>query len=385
MITTAVTFDHRGRADKNEQGPLEIRVTINRKPYYIDTGIRILRSEWRFSTIVNRPDSDELLKRLQIVVKKVHEELNYYMEREADIDVPAIRKKVWQTSVDDSGTAMLDWFEEIIPQLQMTSDTRKHYNLLLSRLKEFGEMNSWRDLSIQNIYKFDAWLHSYISFGKPLSQATVYNHHKNLRALLTRAFECEIIDLNPYDRLRGKFSKGSKENIEYLTEAEMRRFVNLEVVPGTQQEKAKDLFVFQMYTGLSYADTQSFSIDDYRFEDGVWVTREERIKTGVPYVSHLLPPVVRVLEKYKMKTPKLPNQKYNILLKALAIAANIKINVHSHLARHTFATFMLRNGVSIENVSKMLGHTDIATTQIYAKVLAQSVHKDFNKIARKVK
>jgi integrase len=116
-----------------------------------------------------------------------------------------------------------------------------------------------------------------------------------------------------------------------------------------------------------------------------WINNGERIKTGVPYVSSILPPALRVLEKYGMKVPRMNNADYNHQLKALGIMACIKTRLHSHLARHTFATYMLRNGAKIENVSRMLGHTNIRQTQRYAKVLAQSVHDDFDMIAAKMK
>ena len=115
-----------------------------------------------------------------------------------------------------------------------------------------------------------------------------------------------------------------------------------------------------------------------------WTNTGERIKTGVPYVSSILPPALHILEKYGMKIPKMNNADYNRHLKALGLMAGIKTRLHSHLARHTFATYMLRNGVKIESVSKMLGHTNITQTQRYAKVLAQSVHEDFDMIAEKM-
>ena len=85
-----------------------------------------------------------------------------------------------------------------------------------------------------------------------------------------------------------------------------------------------------------------------------------------------------------MKTPQIENHVYNRALKAIGISAGIKIPLHSHLARHTFATWMLRNGAKIENVSRMLGHTNIRQTQRYAKVMAESVHEEFAKVAEKL-
>ena len=189
--------------------------------------------------------------------------------------------------------------------------------------------------------------------------------------MLHRAVTFDKIDRNPYDRL--KFKRGETENIEYLTEDEMKAIVNLKVPTGTPIEVARDLFVFQMYTGLSYSDTQAFDFSKYKKVKGKWINTGERIKTGVAYVSSLLPPAVAVLEKYGWTVPKIDNADYNHLLKVVGTMANIQTKMHTHLARHTFATWMLRNGAKIENVSRMLGHTNIRQTQRYAKVLAEAI------------
>ena len=125
-------------------------------------------------------------------------------------------------------------------------------------------------------------------------------------------------------------------------------------------------------------------MNEYKFDGTKWHNVGTRIKTGTPYVSSILPPALRILEKYNFEIPKMNNADYNRQLKALQQMARIKTRLHSHLARHTFATFMLRNGVKIENVSKMLGHTNITQTQRYAKVLAQSVQDEYDMIAEKL-
>ena len=172
--------------------------------------------------------------------------------------------------------------------------------------------------------------------------------------------------------------------MEYLTEDEMKTFEAMVLPAGSDLDIAHDLFVFQMYTGLPYSDMQAFDIGDYKFDGTRWNHVGQRIKTGVPYVSSLLPPAVKVLEKYDYEIPQMSNAAYNFQLKELQKMAGIKTRLHSHLARHTFATFMLRNGVKIENVSKMLGHTNITQTQRYAKVLAKSVHEEWDMIAKKL-
>jgi integrase len=164
----------------------------------------------------------------------------------------------------------------------------------------------------------------------------------------------------------------------------MQQIMKLTPVPGSQVAMARDLFIFQMFTGLAYSDTQHFDISKYREVDGKWRFVGERIKTGVPYVSMLLPPVVEVLERNGWATPKMTNQRYNQMLKAIGMVIGIE-KLHSHMARHSFATWMLSNDAKIENVSRMLGHTNIVQTQRYAKVLGKDVYDDFEMVAEKLK
>ena len=381
MITTKIIFDRRKVADRKTPGVVEIRITENRKSYYVATGITVMSSQWAAGQVVNRQDSPELNNRLAVIYKKVCHEVNQYIEEGTAINIDELRQNVWQLEQTESNApTLIDWIEEQLPLLGVSKGTLKHYRPLVNSLIEYGKMRRWQDVTVENIYNFDSWLRA----KSPLSDAGVYNYHKCLKALLARADKFGKIDRNPYERLKGQFKRGEKENIEYLTEDEMQRFEMITIPPNSQLEKARDLFVFQMYTGLPYSDMQAFEIDDYKWDGMRWNHIGERIKTGVPYVSSLLPPAVKVLEKYDMVIPKISNQDYNRHLKALGAMAGIKTRLHSHLARHTFATFMLRNGVKIENVSKMLGHTNITQTQRYAKVLAQSVHEEWDMIAEKI-
>jgi integrase len=194
--------------------------------------------------------------------------------------------------------------------------------------------------------------------------------------------------------MKGAFKKEANEKIEYLTEEQMNKLMDLTPVPGSQVEMAKDLFVMQMFTGLSYADTQTFDLSQYKKEivrnettgeETVrWKHIGERVKIGVPYVSMLLPPVVDVLERNGWRVPKMNNQRYNQMLKAIGMVIGIE-KLHSHMARHSFATWMLSNDAKIENVSRMLGHTNIVQTQRYAKVLGKDVYDDFEMVAEKLK
>lgn len=388
MITTKIIYDRHKRASRTEPGSIDIRLTIDRKTNYIATGIRVMKGEWVAGAVCNRPDADALNTRLRILYNMVLNRINGCMERGEAINIEELRNSLCLLAETQSDRSLIDWIDEQLPMLQVSADTLKHYRTLLTRLIEYDRLKAWRDLTVENLYKWDAWLHKLPSQkGGKISDGAVYNYHKCMKALLNRAKEFGRIEENPYERLRGKFKRGDKENVEYLTAEEIERFMDMKLPKGSKMEQAHDLFTFQLFTGLAYSDAMAFDISLYRYDkrSKTWRHVGERIKTGVAYVSQLLPPAVNVLMKYGMQLPRMDNADYNHALKLLGEVAGIATPLHSHLARHTFATMMLSNGAKIENVSRMLGHTNITQTQRYAKVLAQSVHDDFDMISKKLK
>ena len=400
MITLSIVFDHRGRTQKGVEGPVEVRVTVNRKPYYINTGVRVCKNRFVAGTIRDTQessDADILNERLRIVASLVEQEVNRCLDERREIDVAAIRRKVWSMGVSSDGddTSLIDWIRERSATLNVSKSTRMKYMTLCNRMVEYGKILRWQDLSVEAIYDFDAWLHAqdvHLSENqlrrgiKPrkMGDTGVSAYHKSLRAMLNRALRMGKIQVNPYDRLRGEFKHSKRETTEYLTEEQMQKILELTPVPGSQVDMARDLFIFQMYTGLAYIDTQKFDATQYREVNGKWKFIGERVKTGVPYVSMLLPPVVEVLKKYDWHVPRMNNQRYNQLLKAIGMVIGIE-RLHSHMARHTFGTWMLSQGAKIENVSRMMGHTNITQTQRYAKVLAKDVYDDFEMVGEKLK
>lgn len=400
MITMSIVYDHRQRTKKGEEGPVEIRVTVNRKPYYINTGIRVYAHRFVAGSIRDDKDTsnaDDLNERLRIMSHLIEMEINKCIEERRAIDVADIRRRVCDVEVGETGTepTLVNWIREQIPMLNVSKATKQKYSSLCNRLMMFGKLTRWEQLNTEVIYNFDAWLHQQ---ERPLTQtekengrepqkvgdAGVDSYHKSLRAMLNRAMKIGKINANPYDRLRGEFRCKKNEIINYLTEDEMQKILNITPVPGSQVDMARDLFIFQMYTGLAYSDTQRFDATKYKKVNGKWKYVGERVKSGVPYVSMLLPPVVEVLEKYDWHVPKMNNQRYNQMLKAIGMVIGVE-RLHSHMGRHTFGTWMLANGAKIENVSRMMGHTNITQTQRYAKVQAKEVYDDYDKVAKQFK
>lgn len=388
-FSTAVIFDRKHKADRDTQGLLEIRITIGRKSYYISTGVRVYAREWA-GTVIRRPDAEALNDRLGLLMRRVAEEVNDCLANHREVVAAQIRENIWDVREKSSGDEMLEWIDDQIDLLHVTSGTKQHYRTLLMRLREFGRMKSWRDLTVENVELFDGWLHQLkkpqsdaeMRMGKSealLSDAAVYNYHKTLKAMVRRAFRFGIISLNPYDRLNGQFKRGDKESVEYLTDDEVAAIESLHPVDGSQMAVARDLFVFQLHTGLSYADTQVFDIAKYKSVDGRLVTTNRRVKTGVEYVIMLSEECERILDKYGWTLPKMHNAVYNRCLKTLASAAGIDKRVHTHLARHTFGTSMAEHS-PLQDVKKMMGHKDIRQTLRYAKAKPDNIYTDFKRV-----
>jgi site-specific recombinase XerD len=145
---------------------------------------------------------------------------------------------------------------------------------------------------------------------------------------------------------------------------------------------ARDMFVFQSYTGMAYSDMQGFRLDECRHDGNRWLLAKKRVKTGVTYYVQLLPQALAVVERYGGELPKVAVQVYNRNLKKIAEATGITKRLTSHVGRHTFATWALHNKVELHVVSQMLGHSSTLMTQRYAKTLGIDVMEAFDRLQK---
>ena len=396
MIKTAIIYNHRGRFSKDGTAPVEVRVTIARRAYYINTGVSVRPREWKFGQIVDRYNSDDLNERVRIMLQRVDRVVNERLAKEAETEInfEDVRKMVFapdsRRKVKDAED-MVAWMADEVSRLGVRRGTMLHYKVSVAVLAESGIMRKWSDLSVENVHKWDAYLHGIrkhqtdaeVKAGKPveyISQATVRNYHKDIKALLGRALKFGLIAANPYDRMKGEIKRGNTETVEFLTKDELARIEGLTLIDGSMLAAARDMFVFQAYTGMAFSDMQAFSLEKCRRDGDRWLMAGQRVKTGVTYYVRLLPQVLAVVEKYGGELPKVAVQTYNKNLKKIAEATGITKRLTSHVGRHTFATWALHEGVPIERVSKMLGHAKVTQTQRYAKVLAEDVFGEFDKL-----
>ena len=164
MIRTAIIYNHRGRFSKDGTAPVEVRVTIARRAYYINTGVSVRPREWKFGQIVDRYNSDDLNERVRIMLQRVDRVVNERLakESESEINFEDVRKMVFapdsRRKVKDAED-MVAWMADEVSRLGVRRGTMLHYKVSVAVLAESGIMQKWSDLTVENVHRWDAYLH----------------------------------------------------------------------------------------------------------------------------------------------------------------------------------------------------------------------------------
>lgn len=270
-------------------------------------------------------------------------------------------------------------------------DTMRHYKTSQHYLRLFMEQKMktsdvyLKDLNYAFVINFENFLRAHVpaDYRNKIGNNTVMKHIQRLRKMVTMAFKMEWIVRDPFVKFQSSFEKSERE---FLSEEELQ---SIEAFTSSFERLSlvKDLFIFSCYTGIAYVDVMTLTKDNIlRGIDGnLWIITK-RQKTGTSVKIPILEQTQYLIDKYHDSVranitgtlfPVMSNQKVNSYLKEIAEVCGIKKNLTFHVARHTFATTVtLINGVPIETVSKLLGHTKLATTQIYAKVIERKVSDD---------
>jgi site-specific recombinase XerD len=221
----------------------------------------------------------------------------------------------------------------------------------------------------------------YAKLNKQYESTTAAGMIAKLKTVIVFGIENGKLTTNPFNGI--KIRKKTKD-VMFLTESEIHRIMSKKMVG--RLEKVRDLFLFQCFTGLSYSDMANLTKDDFNVNNkGQVYVKKTRQKTGVIYLVVLLDDAKKIAEKYGYSLPVLSNQRYNSYLKEIKDLCHISKPLHTHIGRHTAATYLLNKGIPIETVAKILGHSDIKQTQHYAKLLDDSVFKEFKKLEETLK
>lgn len=386
--TTRLVFDRKHVATKEKKGLVQLEVLYLRRRKWISTGIKVYADQWSDRNYVVRAmDSITLNDRLVNFKSKVDDWINELISEDRLFTWNALEEMLSSVSMNTKQKeTFLQYVERRIDERNdITESTKKNHRKLIASLEKFGRIVSFSDLTRANIADYYNYLQG-IVITKPdgsthtMMQQTVYSYMKFLKVYINDAIKHDIMRDSPM--LGFKIKRGESEQGKWLSVEELQR---IEVYKPTSMsmQQVKDLFLVQCYSGLAYADLMNLSTSKIEDVDGVMTLSGERVKTHEPYFTAVLPALKVILEKYNYKLPKLTQQPYNLRLKILADAVGIDKPLASHWGRRTCGMLMLNKGYPIEIVAKVLGHSDIRTTQkAYAHILNKTVVEAFKKIEK---
>jgi len=384
---------------KNEKALIYARITVNGIRAVISLKRKITISEWDPAKNRARGTKQEarLLNRyLDQVYSSLFESYQELRMENKLITAQAVKSRY--LGEDQQHQSLLTLVEYHNTQMTETLrwGTLKNYFTTQRYIKEFIESQFktsdiyLHQLSYKFIIDFERFLRKYVpkTHHKPMGNNTVMKHIERLRKIISLGHRIEWIDKDPFIQYKAKYDKVERG---FLTKLELQRIEEREFKTDRLQV-VKDLFVFSCYTGLSYIDMMMLTkLNLVRGMDGEYWINTIRQKTSTTVKIPVLEKAAKLLFKYKKHPralekgtlfPVISNQKMNTYLKEIAEICEIDKNITFHMARHTFATTVtLTNGVPIETVSKLLGHSKITTTQIYAKIIERKVGDDMKKLS----
>ena len=376
-----VIFDRKNQVSKTGTGKIDIRI-------YLKEGER------KFETVgtATLADSEAAMQSKNILAKVKHYEqiINAMKLFNEDMTIENFNHHIYTAQTpskpeekvlfngNDLRQSFIDFCREHMEKEDLAKNSIKDHNVVFNAVEASGILKTFADLTKANVLAFDAYLRS----QKNKSDYTIHGYHKKVKKYTKLLWQMEMIPSDPYQYV--KIPKGSNKERVPLLEDELLKLRQAECTGRI--ERARDLFIFMAYTGLAYCDMAIFDFktmteehSDYTYIDG------SRLKTGSNFFTPILPPAMEVLKKYNYKLPVISNQKINDYLFLLKERLNISKKVTCHIARHSFATLILTYDIPMENLKRMLGHKNIAVTQIYGKILKTNVEKNVNKRLKKLK
>lgn len=389
----------RNKALKNGQVPIYLRITCDKKYVEFSLGKSINQSLWSVSrncAIGSSSQAREVNEYIDYVRIAINEIVRQLRLEDKEISALSI-KDIW-FGKNTENKSLLSIYKEHNDNARMlagkdyTEGTCKIFESCYRHLQHYIKFKySVNDIPLSKVdHKFISDMEFFLKTEKKCGHNTSMNHLKKLKKIIRIALVNGYIKADPfinYKMQQRKIDRG------FLTEDELNAIMS-KPLPIERISTVRDIFIVGCFTGLAYSDLKLLSPANLiKDENGQLWIHTKRMKTDTQSHIPLLPPVQRIIEKYKnspyceIKNVLLPvysNQKMNAYLKEIAAICGIKKELTTHLARHTFATTVtLNNDIPIESVSKMLGHNSLATTRIYARLLDKKIASDMSKLYSK--
>ena len=358
--TTRFVFDRKNTATKQKAALIQVEILMNGRKKYVSTGVKVYKDQWsEKSHIVNCTDMYGRNERIESVKSQIDSYIQKLMREDMPFDWDAFTRFLNNTS--PNGETFLGYISRRLEERNdIKASSKKSQRKILTSLESFGRIVTFSDLTKANIADYYDWLlgHEHTRYGEDgketkyrISQQTAWSYMKTLRTYIHDAMRHERIDRDP--SLGIKVSKGTSQQIKWLTEEEVEMIENAKMPTGSLA-RVRDLFIFSCYSGLAYSDLMDFNPEKLEKDGDDMYLCGHRVKTGEEYIVLILPKAKEILEKYDYRLPRYSNQQYNHRLKEVAKAAGVDKPLSSHFGRHSSAMLFLNNGVRIETVAKIL-------------------------------
>lgn len=390
------------KAKKNGESPIYAKIKYQNQTITMSSRQYISAERWEFTNKLRNAlklEKEKIIKAsLDSLTLKFERKINERIRENSAIDLQQIKteiigkpkKKTKEIGLIDLFEIHNSAFEKKVKAGERSPASLQKYNrakeLIQAFLKKQYNKDNISPMAVNGpfIYNLEAYL-KYDSTYRDrvgIQNNSLVKYFKTFKTVCNYAIKLELITKNPFNKYDGKLKV--KEAV-FLTQDELNR-IEQHSFNAARLERVKDIFLFSCYTGYAPVDAQRLTKENLikGNEGDLWIMAN-RAKTGTRANVPVLPTTKRIIDKYDGVQagliPKLSNQKMNAYLKEIADICRINKHLTWYVSRHTFATTVtLANGISLENVSAMLGHSSIRQTQHYAKVLDASVMKDMKKL-----
>ena len=378
-IRYRLVYNRKKRLNNQGNALVQVEASLGGRKVYFTTRIYLRPGEWdyRTSSVVNRPNSDELNAWLyEFVINLQTFELSLW-KRGVTPTLMQLKEAVMKgrtASVTFEAFSM-----SVISDSNRKENTKSNLRSTLSLMAEFRPSYTWDDLTYAFIRDFELWV---IARGSAVN--TVAKHLQNIRTLINEAISCGYMQADA-DPFRHFSIKHERVPHRFLNPDELKRMENVKV--SGKLAHVRDAFLFCCYTGLRYSDFRGLSDDCFRRIDGnTWLVLRTQ-KTGydvkIPIYLMFGGKALTLVGRYPSVAKFVRigcNADTNRSLSVLQQKAGIVTRTTFHTARHTCATLLCHQGVPITTVQKILGHTKLTTTQLYSEVMADTIVRDLSRV-----
>lgn len=394
-----------GKFNKSGESPIYARISYKKQSITMAAGKSILKERWQFTDnlrSVLKLEKEKVIKNaLDLFLLGMEKKFNELLKIDQDFSLQLLKDEFkGETAVKEDCVSLIEimkrhneFFKRKVDAGERSKASYQKYErakdlLITFMTKQYGIQDiSLPEVNSAYVYNLEAFLKYDSSFkGKTgIQNNSVVKYMRMYKTACKYSIRMGIIDKDPFNVYDGKLHV---TDATFLTQEELNLIENKKF-SVKRLEKVKDVFLFSCYTGYAPVDAANLTSNNISSDgnDNLWIMTN-RAKTAIRANVPILPPTLAIINKYRNMQigliPKLSNQKMNAYLKEIADLCGIDKHLTWYVARHTFATTVtLGNGIRIENVSAMMGHTNIKQTQHYAKVLDMNIMEDMSKLKQK--